>query len=68
MDGAIFRNSLSFGVKLSKALRIEESFVFTYDQSLTDQVDCTVNSESLLCQGMMFSNTTTLVLTFDLEK
>lgn len=68
VDGAIFRNSLSFGVKLSKALRIEESFVFTYDQSLTDQVDCTVNSESLLCQGMMFSNTTTLVLTFDLEK
>ncbi|HNC94556.1 MAG TPA: hypothetical protein PKW90_00455 [Myxococcota bacterium] len=67
-DGAIFRNSLSIGVKLSKSLRLEESFVYTYDQSLTDQIDCTTESGSLLCQGMMFSNTTSLVFAFDLKK
>ena len=67
-DGAIVRNSLSIGLKLSKALRLEESFVFTYDQSLTDQFDCAVDADSLLCQGMMFSNTTSLVFAFDLKK
>lgn len=68
VDGAILRNSLSIGVKLSKSLRLEENFVYTYDQSLADQIDCSTDSDSLLCQGMMFSNTTTLVFAFDLKK
>ncbi len=67
-DGAIFRNSLGIGLKLSKALRLEENFVVTYDHSLSDQIDCTTDSDSLLCRGMMFNNTTTLVFAFDLKK
>jgi hypothetical protein len=67
-SGAIFRNSLSIGLKFSKALRLEESFVFTHDQSLSDQIDCTTDPDALLCQGLMFSNTTSLVFSFDLKK
>lgn len=65
VSDAIWSNSATLSLALSKALSLQEGFTFALDPTLKDQADCAADPDNLLCDGVEFATTTTLTLAFD---
>lgn len=61
-EESIFRNTGSLSIKLTDRLSLGEKVVFTRDMRLKDQVDCSVDPDSRLCEGTSLQSTSTLSL------
>ena len=59
-NDSILINTASLGVKLSDKVSLAETFVFERDPTLAAQADCVGDPDNLLCDGLLFSTTTTL--------
>lgn len=63
---SILRNTFAFNFKLTSWLTLSEAFVFTRDQTLAAQADCGADPDLLLCDGLVFTTATNLVMSWSL--
>jgi YD repeat-containing protein len=63
---SILRNTFAFNFKLTSWLTLSEAFIFTRDQTLAAQADCGADPDLLLCDGLVFTTATNLVMSWSL--